>query len=252
MKLADLEGTVTSYYTMIYLSPRDAQEVTTEANKTNAQFSFTDEVAGSRFNGSSGSFITIGHGAFDASSFRVSGNFKIVDGSQTGDLATLFGKGSYGRFATDPNNPHGLFSELVMLFQKLVTKLRNPYVVALSLGLTSNSFFFHSNLGASIFGIQPSLKGNVDSVTALKLNSWPSSRLPLIMASLTMVSIGPYTMFSMMPINNAVREALHSEAHSRPPQDNWDLVAQWSSRHSVRTMLGGISLAIGTFVAVAL
>ncbi len=46
--------------------------------------------------GKEGSFITQGNGTFDSSTYVVEGTFQIVDGSGTGELREIGGKGSFG------------------------------------------------------------------------------------------------------------------------------------------------------------
>lgn len=83
--LSTITGTLTSSYLMTYLS----------GGSGNASFIFTDVIETTDFKGKKGSFITQGKGLFDASTYKVKGEFEIVSGGGTGDLESLEGKGGF-------------------------------------------------------------------------------------------------------------------------------------------------------------
>ncbi len=79
-----LDAAITSSYLMTYLP------------SNNASFVFTETIKAKDFLGKEGSFITQGNGTFDSSTYVVEGTFQIVDGSGTGELGEIGGKGSFG------------------------------------------------------------------------------------------------------------------------------------------------------------
>lgn len=79
----DIEATIQTEFLMIYLP------------NGNAEFIFTDIIEAKNFNGLAGSFITQGKGTFDGASYTVRAAFDIVEGTGTGGLEGIRGKGSY-------------------------------------------------------------------------------------------------------------------------------------------------------------
>ncbi|KAH6962081.1 hypothetical protein BKA56DRAFT_598295 [Ilyonectria sp. MPI-CAGE-AT-0026] len=107
MRLPELSATVTSHYCMIYLPAGLHHE-----KDGNAEFTFSDFVEAEDFGGLSGSFIARGAGSFDTSRFLVEGQFDIVPGTATGELADLFKNGGFGSFKSDEKEP----SKVVYVF----------------------------------------------------------------------------------------------------------------------------------------
>lgn len=87
----DIDATIQTEYLMTYLP------------NGNAEFVFTDTVETKNFKGHEGSFITQGKGNFDGKAFTVRGTFDIVEGSGTGALEGIHGKGTYGTAKEDPH-----------------------------------------------------------------------------------------------------------------------------------------------------
>jgi len=79
-----LDAAITSSYLMTYLP------------SNNASFVFTETIKAKDFLGKEGSFITQGNGTFNSRTYVVEGTFQIVDGSGTGELGEIVGKGSFG------------------------------------------------------------------------------------------------------------------------------------------------------------
>jgi hypothetical protein len=88
---ADIDATIQTEFLMIYLP------------NGNAEFIFTDTIEAKNFKGHEGSFITQGKGTFDGKAFTVKGAFDIVEGSGTGGLEGVRGKGSYESAKEDPH-----------------------------------------------------------------------------------------------------------------------------------------------------
>jgi hypothetical protein len=81
---------------MTYLPGGDASFIFTDIIEASAP---TDQSKG--FLGREGSFATQGKGTFDAKSYTVNGEFKIVEGSGTGGLEGIQGTGMFGPTETD-------------------------------------------------------------------------------------------------------------------------------------------------------
>lgn len=157
--------------------------------------------------------------------------------------------------------------------QVLSSRLSSPFIASLGLGLAANSFFLYGNLGASIFGIMPSLH-NVDSHTALRLNSWfydkakgpffgcalvsgvgyltaaykdPGLGLgtPLVVAALAILAVGPYTVLAMKPVNDAIKAKVIAKQGQNESEDR-RLLASWTARHVPRMVLSAVSLALAS------
>jgi len=77
----------------------------------NAEFIFTDTVEAKDFQGHNGSFITQGKGTFDGKTFTVKATFDIVEGSGTGSLERITGK---GKIDTAKEDPHKVAYEFVV------------------------------------------------------------------------------------------------------------------------------------------
>jgi hypothetical protein len=95
----DIDATIQTEYLMTYLP------------NGNAEFVFTDIIEAKNFKGHGGSFITQGKGTFNGSSFTVQATFDIVEGSGTGGLEAVRGKGSY---VTANEDPHKVTYEFVV------------------------------------------------------------------------------------------------------------------------------------------
>lgn len=87
----DIDATIQTEYLMTYLP------------NGNAEFVFTDTVEAKNFHGHSGSFITQGKGSFDGQTFVVKATFDIVEGSGTGGLENIKGKGKIDTVKEDPH-----------------------------------------------------------------------------------------------------------------------------------------------------
>lgn len=87
----DIDAAIQTEFLMIYLP------------NGNAEFIFTDTIEAKNLNGHEGSFITHGKGTYDGKAFTVNGAFDIVEGSGTGGLEGIRGKGSYGTAKEDPH-----------------------------------------------------------------------------------------------------------------------------------------------------
>jgi hypothetical protein len=85
----DIDATIQTEFLMTYLP------------NGNAEFVFTDTIEAKNFKGHEGSFITQGKGTFDGKVFTVKGTFDIVEGSGTGGLEGIRGKGSYASAKED-------------------------------------------------------------------------------------------------------------------------------------------------------
>jgi hypothetical protein len=68
----------------------------------NAEFIFTDVVNTKNFQGRRGSFIAHGKGTFVAKTFTIKATFDIVEGSGTGELSEISGKGKIATAIEDP------------------------------------------------------------------------------------------------------------------------------------------------------
>lgn len=79
----DIDATIQTEFLMMYLP------------NGNAEFIFADIIEAKNFLGHAGSFITQGKGTFDGSAFTVSATFDIIEGTGTGGLEGIRGKGSY-------------------------------------------------------------------------------------------------------------------------------------------------------------
>jgi len=95
----DIDATIQTEYLMIYLP------------NGNAEFIFTDTVEAKDFQGHNGSFITQGKGTFDGKTFTVKATFDIVEGSGTGSLERITGK---GKIDTAKEDPHKVAYEFVV------------------------------------------------------------------------------------------------------------------------------------------
>lgn len=69
----------------------------------NAEFIFTETIEAKNFHGREGSFISHGKGTFDGKAFTVKATFDIVEGSGTGGLERVQGKGKYETAKEDPH-----------------------------------------------------------------------------------------------------------------------------------------------------
>jgi hypothetical protein len=87
----DIDAIIQTEYLMTYLS------------NGNAEFVFTDTVEAKNFLGHQGSFIAQGKGTFDGKLFTVGGSFDIVEGSGTGGLEGVKGKGKINSAKEDPH-----------------------------------------------------------------------------------------------------------------------------------------------------
>jgi hypothetical protein len=96
---SDIEATIQTEYLMAYLP------------NGNCEFVFSETVEAKNFHGREGSFISLGKGTFDGKAFSVKGAFDIVEGSGTGGLEKIHGKGSYG---TSKEDPHKMSYEFVV------------------------------------------------------------------------------------------------------------------------------------------
>ena len=87
----DIDATIQTEYLMTYLP------------NGNAEFVFAEVVEAKNFQGHKGSFITQGRGTFDGQSFTVKATFDVVEGSGTGDLEKIKGKGKIDTVKEDPH-----------------------------------------------------------------------------------------------------------------------------------------------------
>jgi hypothetical protein len=87
----DIDATIRTEYLMTYLP------------NGNAEFVFTDIVEAKNFLGHKGSFITQGKGTFDGHAFTVKATFDIVEGSGTGGLEQIKGRGKISSVKEDPH-----------------------------------------------------------------------------------------------------------------------------------------------------
>ena len=87
----DIDATIQTEYLMTYLP------------NGNAEFIFTETVEAKNFKGHQGSFITQGKGTFDGKAFTVKAAFDIVEGSGTGGLERITGKGKIDTAKEDPH-----------------------------------------------------------------------------------------------------------------------------------------------------
>lgn len=87
----DIDATIQTEYLMTYLPNGDAV------------FIFTETISAKKFHGREGSFIAQGQGSFDGKAFTVKATFDIVEGSGTGGLEGVKGKGNY---ETPKDDPH--------------------------------------------------------------------------------------------------------------------------------------------------
>jgi hypothetical protein len=87
----DIDGTIQTEYLMTYLPDG------------NATFIFTETVDAKKFHGKEGSFVTQGKGFFDGKAFSVTATFDIVEGTGTGGLEGVKGKGKYDTPKEDPH-----------------------------------------------------------------------------------------------------------------------------------------------------
>lgn len=81
---SQVEGSTSTSYQMTYLP------------NGNACFVFTETVNAKGFLGKEGTFVTQGTGTFEAKTYVVKGEFKVVQGSGTGGLEGISGSGSFG------------------------------------------------------------------------------------------------------------------------------------------------------------
>jgi hypothetical protein len=86
----EIDATIQTEYLMTYLP------------NGNAEFIFTETVEAQNFHGHKGSFISQGKGTFDGKAFTVKATFDIVEGSGTGGLEGVKGKGRYETPKEDP------------------------------------------------------------------------------------------------------------------------------------------------------
>lgn len=95
----DIDGTIQTEYLMTYLP------------NGNAEFIFTDTVEAKNFGGHQGSFIAQGKGTFDGKALMVKATFDIVEGSGTGALEQIKGK---GKMESAKEDPHKVTYEFVV------------------------------------------------------------------------------------------------------------------------------------------
>ena len=81
---SSVEATTSTSYQMAYLAGG------------NASFVFTETVTAKIFLGQEGTFVLQGKGTFTAKTYVVKADFEVVEGTGTGGLEGIKGKGSFG------------------------------------------------------------------------------------------------------------------------------------------------------------
>lgn len=66
---------------------------------------------------------------------------------------------------------------------------------------------------------------------------WLESDWRLLIGSLLLLANWPYTMFTIMPVNNKLKATSESEAD----ENTRGLLRQWGTLHGVRSLLGAVS-----------
>ena len=76
---------------------------------------------------------------------------------------------------------------------------------------------------------------------------WQSFDWPWILGALLLVANGPYTLWAIKPIN----DALAAENASDNPSRSRGLIERWGRLHAVRTALGGVATLLFLWAALA-
>lgn len=155
-----------------------------------------------------------------------------------------------------------------------------PVRIASNVALLSSSWFFMGNLSHVLFGQVPMIQADhVKLDNEQKAQAWqyfydrakapfagasvlstlafsyiaykvPHLRRLAILGALTSVSIGPYTLIQMMPVNNKLTSIANKDADCKHIQAYTDkLIEAWRKMHSVRMLLGAVSLLTALIVA---
>jgi hypothetical protein len=103
--LPSIKASIEISYLMTYLPDGNASFIFTDIVTCEAQGETEagDEKVQAMGGGEGGSFVTQGKGSFDGKNYTVQGEFQIVEGSGTGGLKGVVGKGGFISKPTDSN-----------------------------------------------------------------------------------------------------------------------------------------------------
>jgi hypothetical protein len=76
---------------------------------------------------------------------------------------------------------------------------------------------------------------------------WQTLEWPWILGALLLVANGPYTLWAIKPIN----DALAAEGTAADPSRSRGLIERWGRLHAVRTALGGVAALLFLWAALA-
>jgi hypothetical protein len=76
---------------------------------------------------------------------------------------------------------------------------------------------------------------------------WQTLEWPWILGAVLLVANGPYTLWAIKPIN----DALAAERSVADPSRSRELIVRWGRLHAVRTALGGIATLLFLWALVA-
>ncbi|KAF9646087.1 hypothetical protein BDM02DRAFT_3130630 [Thelephora ganbajun] len=170
------------------------------------------------------------------------------------------------------------------LTQQLIRRATDPFGLAILTGMASSSFWLFGSLGISIDGAFPAIvteseraKKGISDASALKLWEWvfhrakkhfaalallsgasylvasafrPDLRPILYGASFLSFSALPYTLVTLMPINNEIlkiaSDASKHDGKSPEPGLVDELFSEWSKYNSIRIGIATVAWGLGT------